>query len=209
MKAATKAAMLEKAPAPKEYQEQLLDLLPAQGSWTEEEYLHLTDSTNRLVEYSDGYLEFLPLPTDDHPTFLENLFLLFIAYIKPRGGVVHFAALRLRIRSGKIRESDILLLKSKDDPRRENRLWHGADLVVEIVSPDAKSQQRDLQVKRREYATGKIPEYWIVNPKLKTITVLALGKRMYRTHGIFKWGADATSVILPGFSANVAEVFTL
>jgi hypothetical protein len=32
-----------------------LDLLPLQELWTEEQYLKLTDQTNQLIEFTDGY----------------------------------------------------------------------------------------------------------------------------------------------------------
>ena len=34
----------------------LRELLPAQGNWSEEDYLWLTDDTNRRVEYTDGFI---------------------------------------------------------------------------------------------------------------------------------------------------------
>ena len=30
-------------------------LFPAQGAWSEDDYLSLTEGTNHLVEFSDGY----------------------------------------------------------------------------------------------------------------------------------------------------------
>ena len=39
-----------------------IDLLPLQGLWTEEQYLRLTDQTNRLIEFTDGSVEVLPIP---------------------------------------------------------------------------------------------------------------------------------------------------
>jgi len=41
----------------------ILELFPAPGEWTEEEYLELSDR-GRLVELSDGNVEVLPLPTE-------------------------------------------------------------------------------------------------------------------------------------------------
>jgi Uma2 family endonuclease len=189
----------------KEYRELIFDLLPAQGHWSEEDYLWLTDHTTRLVELTDGYLEPLPMPTDKHQEILQILFLLFVAYLKPMGGKVHFAALRLRIRDGKFREPDLLLVKNAKDPRRRNRFWFGADLALEVVSKD--KPERDLVDKRHDYAEGKVPEYWIVNPQTETIMVLRLQDDAYLEHGVFRRGDTATSVILPGFSVNVAEVF--
>jgi Uma2 family endonuclease len=72
-----------------------IDLAPLQGLWTVEQYLKLTDHTRYLVEFTDGVIEVLPLPTDKHQTILEFLFLAFRAFIDPRGGKVLFAALRL------------------------------------------------------------------------------------------------------------------
>src|SRR5262245_45257547 len=127
-------------------QEQLnhlvLDLLPPQGQWSEEEYLWLTDHTNRFIEFTDGYIEVLPMPTDAHQTLLASLYQVFFVFLQALGGKVLFAPLRLRIRERKFREPDILLVRDASDLRRQNRFWLGADLVVEIVSPA--KPERDL-----------------------------------------------------------------
>ncbi len=99
----------------------LPEILPSQGEWTEEQYLWLTDDTNRLIEFTDGYLEVLPMPTDLHQTILLYLYERFVAYLCPRGGKVLVATLRLRIRPGKFREPDLLLLREAKDARRQNR----------------------------------------------------------------------------------------
>jgi Uma2 family endonuclease len=189
----------------KEYQELLFELLPDQGQWTEEEYLWLTEDTNRFVEFTDGYLEPLPMPTDKHQGVLEFLFLLFLGHVKPLGGTVHLAVLRMRIRKGKFREPDMLLVKDAKDSRRRNRFWLGADLALEVVSKE--KRERDPIDKRGDYAEGKVPEYWIVNPQAETITVLRLEGEAYVEHGVFRRGDIATSVVLPGFSVQVSQVF--
>src|SRR5262245_27788928 len=86
----------------------LLHLIPDQGNWSEDEYLSLTDHCNRLVEFTDGYVEPLPMPTRRHQAILRMLFLAFHAFVSPLGGDVHFCGLRLRIRPGKVREPDLL-----------------------------------------------------------------------------------------------------
>ena len=182
----------------------LCDLLPRQGCWSDEEYLWLTDHTNRPIEFTDGHIEELPMPTDTHQAILAFFYDLFCDYIRPRG-VVRFASLRLRIREGKFREPDLLLLRDRSDPRREDRYWLGADLVVEVVSVDC--PQRDLVAKRIDYAEAGIPEYWIADPRDARITVLALEGETYVEHGVFARGDTATSRLLDGFSVDVAAVF--
>lgn len=185
--------------------EHLLDILDRQGSWTEEEYLSLTDHTTRLVEFTDGFLELLPLPTDYHQAILKLLVYAFDAFLKPLGGTVRFAPLRLRIVKGKFREPDLLLLTAAGDQRRQNRFWTGADLVVEVVSPD--KPERDLVSKRQDYAAAGVAEYWIVNPSNETILVLVLNKKRYRQLGSFARGSVAQSSLLKGFHLSVDQVF--
>ena len=183
----------------------LAEVLPPQGCWTDEEYLVLTEHSNRLIEFTDGYLEELPMPTDRHQAIVQFLSDQFRFFIDPRGGKVRFAPLRLRIRPGKFREPDLLLLLSADDPRRENRYWEGADLTAEVVSPD--KEERDLVEERGDYAEGGVPEYWIVNPRTETITVLKLEDGRYVEAGVYRRGEIALSPLLSGFSLNVDNVF--
>jgi Uma2 family endonuclease len=188
-----------------DWKETLTRLLPAQGCWSEEEYLVLTDSSNHLVEFSDGCLEVLPMPTERHQLILQFMFLAFLTFVKPRGGQVHFFGLRVRIRRGKYREPDLLLLLKADDPRRQNRYWLGAGLALEVVSED--KPERDLVDKRFDYAEGHIPEYWIVNPLTETITVHRLEGDAYVEAGVYGRGRSATSVLLPNFAVDVNAVF--
>jgi Uma2 family endonuclease len=157
--------------AEQDWKDALKEILPPQGRWSEEEYLVLTDHRNRLVEFTDGFLEVLPMPTDKHQSVLKFLFLAFFGFVEPRGRV-QFAPLRLRIRPGKYREPDLLLVTSATDSRRQNRFWLGADVALEVVSEE--KPERDLVEKRGDYAEGGVPEYWIVNPQTETISVLRL-----------------------------------
>ena len=183
----------------------VLALLPQQGQWSQDTYLWLTEHTNRLIEFTDGYIEVVPRPTDAHQTILASLYQMFFAFLQATGGKVLFAPLRVRIRERKFREPDIVLLQHADDPRRQNRFWLGADLVVEILSPD--KPERDLVEKREDYAEARIPEYWIVDPQDATITVLQLQGATYVEHGVFRRGSHATSVLLDGFAVQVNAVF--
>ncbi|HET9223503.1 MAG TPA: Uma2 family endonuclease, partial [Roseiflexaceae bacterium] len=106
---------------------------------------------------------------------------------------------------GKYREPDILLLLDASDPRYQDAYWLGADLVVEVVSPDR--PERDTEEKVLDYAEAGIPEYWIVNPLDETITVLTLDGDAYAEHGIFRRGESAASALLDGLSVRVDEVF--
>jgi Uma2 family endonuclease len=184
--------------------ETILDLDAIQGLWTTEQYLRLTNYTNRLVEFTDGKLEVLPMPTDRHQAISQFLLFALAAFLQPRGGKILYSPLRLQIREGKFREPDLIVMRDARDPRRQNAYWVGADLVIEIVSPD--NPERDIVEKRGDYAEAGIPEYWIVYPEEETITVLQLGDDHYVEHGVFRRGETAVSVLLEGFAVRVNEV---
>lgn len=200
-------ALSVKAPALKlvwETQGLEIDLCPLQGLWTEEQYLRLTENTNCLIEYADGYVEVLPMPTRKHQAISRYMFLALLGFVQPRGGTVFYAPLRVRVASGRFREPDVVLLLDVHDARNQNAFWLGADLVVEIVSPD--DGERDTVVKRGDYAATGIPEYWIVNPMEATVTVRYLVDQVYTVHGVFHSGEMATSRFLPGFAVPVDAV---
>jgi Uma2 family endonuclease len=180
-------------------------LFPAQGHWSESEYLAL--DTNQLIELTDGALDFLPMPTLFHQRIVAYLFDLLRLFAQTHNaGEVFFAPLRVRLWSGKIREPDIVLLKPAriSDPHEPPR---GADLAMEVVSDSPDARERDLVTKREEYARAGIGEYWIVDPEQRTVTVLVLDGGQYRVHGEFAIGQKATSVALQGFEVDVSTVF--
>ncbi|MXY23725.1 MAG: Uma2 family endonuclease [Acidobacteria bacterium] len=188
-------------------QELLREALPPQGAWSEEEYLWLTDRLRRPIEFTDGSIEPMPLPTYAHQVLLLFLYRTFYAHFEEtrRRGVVVTSGLRMRVRPGSFREPDILLLCDRFDPRRQDRYWLGADLVAEVVSPD--DPPRDLVVKRDDYAEAGITEYWIIDPRVQTVTVLWLNGSEYAEHGEFGRGDTATSVLLDGVSVDVTTLF--
>ena len=178
-------------------------LFPARGEWSEDDYLWLTDHTKRLVELTDGHIEVLPMPTEEHQRIVLYLYRALYAFLGVRG-IVLVAPLRLRLQTGRYREPDLFLLLSTNDTRCGNQFWTGADLVLEVVSPD--DPGRDLVQKRREYAEAGMPEYWIVDPSTAQMTVLRLEGTAYVEHGVFPRGTQATSVLLDGFSVAVDRV---
>jgi Uma2 family endonuclease len=185
---------------------ELAHLFPYQGYWTEQDYLDL--NTNHLIEYSNGFLEVLPMPTMAHQDIVSFLYHLLRAFVIKRDlGKVYFAPLRVRLARKEYREPDVVFLSAERLKRTTGDYPHGADLVMEVVSGGQKDRERDLVEKREIYAHFGIQGYWIVDPKEWQIFVLRLEGEKYIEHGRFGKGEQATSYLLPGFSAAVDEVF--
>jgi len=182
----------------------IAQLFPGQGQWSEEEYLAL--DTNHFVEFSHGCLEVLEMPTESHQDFALLLYELLRQFVKPRNsGKILLAPFRIQLWPGKYREPDVIFMLAENSRRRSEHYWIGADLVMEIISPN--DRNRDVVTKRHEYAQAGIPEYWLIDPQSKTITVFALQGTLYTVHGEFGLGAQATSRLLAGFTVDVALIF--
>jgi Uma2 family endonuclease len=179
-------------------------LFPNQGAWSEDEYLALNG--NYLIEFSDGCLEVLPMPTMTHQLIVLWLYGKLLEFVSARGlGRPLVAPFRIRLREGKYREPDVLFMLPTNSERMREEFWEGADLVMEVVSDH--DRRRDLEIKRGEYAEAGIPEYWIVDPQQSLVTVLRLDGAHYAVHGAFSPGAMATSALLAGFEVDVAALF--
>jgi Uma2 family endonuclease len=195
-------------PTEPEYAWEVATLFPEQGHWSEEAYLSLTDGTNKRIEFLDGRLEFLSMPTELHQALVGFLYHALLAFVKSSNlGVVPFPPLRVRVRPGKVREPDVLFLRRENYHLRANRIWGGADLVMEIVSPDPKDRQRDYEEKLHDYAAARISEYWIVDPERRAVLVHTLQGDRYTLAGEYSVGTKAASVLLSGFEVNVQSLF--
>ena len=181
-------------------------LYPHQGAWSEADYLALT--TNRLIELADGCLEFPPMPSEWHELIADFLADQLKAFVRPRGlGKVLPAGIRLRTVPGKFRQPDVVFLRTERFHLRTPAHWESADLVVEVVSRD--DPDRDWVDKRVEYAAAGVAEYWIVDPRDRSVTIFALDGEAtrYREAGRFGDGQCAVGVLLAGFAIDVTALF--
>jgi len=181
-------------------------LFPYQGHWDEADYLSL--DTNQLVEFTDGFIEVLAMPDMRHQLCVGYLFDALKAFISPEKlGRVLFAPFSIRLRPNKFRQPDVMLMLAAHADRMGNSYWDGADLVIEVVSPDRASQERDREKKRADYAEAGIPVYWIIDPQISRVIVLKLEGSGYTIYGEFGRGQHASSPFLQGFSIDVDALF--
>jgi Uma2 family endonuclease len=60
------------------------------------------------------------------------------------------------------------------------------DLVVEILSPSTRS--RDLGIKLRAYQAAGVPNYWIADPRARTLEERVLGEDGYGQPTVYRVG---------------------
>jgi Uma2 family endonuclease len=181
-------------------------LFPPQGGWAEDDFLRLPG--NHLAEFDHGRIEVLRMPSELHQLLVAFLYRALADHVAASAlGVVLFAPFPIKLWEGKLREPDIVFMRREHADRRQGKFWRGADLVMEVISPDDRG--RDRITKRREYALAGIPEYWLIDTEARTVIVLVRAEQAdsYLQHGEFVVGQTASSATLPGFSIDVQALF--
>jgi Uma2 family endonuclease len=199
------SAMLTKnRPHKKRPTYEIAELFPAQGNWSEEEYLAL--DTNHLVELSHGELEVLEMPSDFHQLLVVRLIaLLYPFVIRKRLGAVRISPLRVRLWPGKFREPDLIFMSTAHADRIGEKFWGIPDLVAEIISES--DEELDRITKMTEYAQAGIPEYWIVDPSAHTVEIYQLQGERYTLRAALPETDTLTSSQLPGFELPLTALF--
>lgn len=187
---------------------EIADWFPRQGFWTEHDYLELTESSNRLVELENGKLEVLTMPTLEHQLITIHLLVILREFVLANDlGMVLVAPHPTWLSKDNYREPDIVFKLRENLPAEGEKYFRGADMVIEVVSDDKQSHERDYVKKRAHYAEAGVAEYWIVDPQEQRVMVLTLDGDAYAEHANLTGSGTAASKLLDGFSVDVAAVF--
>ncbi|MBI4865853.1 MAG: Uma2 family endonuclease [Candidatus Wallbacteria bacterium] len=147
--------------------------LPALKLATYEDYAALPDD-GRRHELIEGRLLEVPAPLTEHQRGGGNLSFAFRTYVRQhRLGEVFEAPIDVILDAHDTVQPDLVFVAREHSDRISRRGIEGApDLVVEILSESTAS--RDCIEKRALYERTGVPEYWIVDPAARSITVLVL-----------------------------------
>jgi Uma2 family endonuclease len=81
------------------------------------------------------------------------------------------------------------------------------ELVVEVLSPGEKNEQRDKQLKLKLYSQQGVQEYWIVDKALRQIQVYRRDQAVLTLIVTLQAGDTLTSPLLPGFTCPLVSIF--
>jgi len=103
-------------------------------------------------------------------------------------------------------QPDIFFIsKGREKIIAEEEIRGAPDLVVEIISPG--TAERDRGYKKTLYARHGVREYWIVDPKGKTVEVYTLGAKGFELVRMYKANEILESPLLPGLRVDLKEIF--
>jgi Uma2 family endonuclease len=180
---------------------------------TLDEFLEAEEEPGYRYELARGVLEVSEVPGDDHGQIIHNLHEMISEYLRHnRGRIVrigHGSEVRLLIpelESGRHPDLAIVFRGAPINARgRQIPQW-----VSEVVSPGKKVRERDYETTSEEYLALRIDEYWIIDPRDRTVTVRI---RVEGPEGpswserVFAGDDVIVSALLPGFRGTVAELW--
>ncbi len=185
------------------------DPWPEQGSWTWDDYLRLPDDGQRY-EIIHGVLYVSPAPRYIHQFTVTRLASFLTHFVLERDlGAVLAAPLDVLLPDvANPVQPDVVFLSHENLPHPDAQGVEGVpDLVVEVLSPA--TSRIDQHVKFGAYENAGVQEYWLIEPKLRTVLVYVLddASHEYRELGRFGVGESAHSEILAGFEVEVSALF--
>lgn len=141
-----------------------------QGEYTLEDYYAIPDE--RRVELIDGEIFDMAAPSAEHQLILGELYVQFRACADTHGRPcrVFLSPCDVQLDNDEktMVQPDLFVLCREYE--RERRSIAGApDLTVEILSDSTRS--KDLLLKTYKYQNAGVREYWIIDPKEKTVMV--------------------------------------
>ncbi|MBI2911805.1 MAG: Uma2 family endonuclease [Chloroflexi bacterium] len=88
----------------------------------------------------------------------------------------------------------------------DGKLHAAPDLVVEVLSPGPKNEERDRDIKLKLYSRQGVREYWIVD--WRDLTVRVYRREQAHLHLVATHTAEdtLTSPLLPGFALRVGDL---
>jgi Uma2 family endonuclease len=182
-----------------------------QGQWTYEDYLRLPDDGKRY-EIIEGVLYMANAPdfAQAHQLAVMELAAELRNFVRAHNlGTVLTASFEVRLPGiAQPVQPDILFVSHARRDIIKPKLIEGApDLMVEVLSPS--TARYDRKVKFDAYERAGVREYWIVNPRLRSVEVYALVDDEYALHGEYGASERVTSAVLTGLELAAAVAFAI
>lgn len=166
---------------------------------------------NLRYELIAGEIFVSTAPRFIHQLLATRIVLEFGDYLKgnPKGYILATPGLIFSEFDGVI--PDLIYIsheKTEEILDEESGKFHGApEIVIEILSPGKANARRDLEIKRELFEIYKVPEYWVVNPFEKEITVFKYKNGELKKTKTFRKNERLKTKVLPEFSLDIGKLF--
>lgn len=180
---------------------------PPQGQWRYEDYLRLPND-GRRYEIIRGVLYVANAPSYEHQYSVLKIGRYLDEFVEEQQlGVILSAPFEVRLsESSNPVQPDVLFLSNTQKPKRALQKFEGApSLIVEVISPS--SIRLDRKIKLDEYEQAGVQEYWLVDPKTRSVEIYTLSNGEYALLGQFTGSEAIESLVLAGIELKTHSLF--
>lgn len=177
-----------------------------------EEFMEIYEKSDLRMEYINGEIILLSSPTTFHQDISGNLHVMFRNYLKGKKCKVFYSPFDVHFfkkdfKDPDVMQPDLLIACDLEDTVTEKGRYMGTpSLVVEILSRSTRS--RDMVDKLSTYMLSDVREFWLIDPKAKT--VLVYGFKDYEIDSFVTYKLDdvVKSYWFEDLEVPISEVFT-
>ena len=149
-----------------------------------------------------------PAPIFFHQRVLGRLFRALSEFVEQHNlGEVVMSPMDVHFTVIDVYQPDMLFIRKENLPKIDLYDWVRLvpDMVVEVLSPSTKA--KDYKRKKIIYGECGVREYWIVDPKERTVEILVNENGEYRRESLLEPPDDLISPMFPGFALSLDKLF--
>ena len=175
-----------------------------QKKWTYEEYYRLNDE--KRYEVLEGELIEMSSPSSEHQIIIGNLSSMLWVFLKENNlGQMISSPIDVIFDENNTFQPDIVFISKENKQIIQDRgIFGSPDLVVEILSKSTEKKDRGLKFKA--YEKFGVREYWLVDPRKKSIEVFVLEKSKFVSYNLVKTDDPLKSRVFPNLSVRYSEL---
>lgn len=173
-----------------------------------EEYKKIVKNSNNRYEYIAGRIYLLASPGYRHQKVVKKLLLEIDSYLEDSECEVLTAPFDIKIYRGdeiNVVQPDLLVICDIDKIDKNERYQGKPEIVIEVLSESTKNI--DLIKKLDLYRSGKIKEYWIVNPFNNEIMIYKFSNKAIEEIKSYKKSELLESKVLKEINILVRNIF--
>ena len=173
--------------------------------YTYDDYVRLPEGAP--YQLINGSLVMSPAPALQHQRIVAYLYRSLYACIED-GGEVLFSPIDVKLSDTDVLQPDLVFVAQERLNIIGEQVIDGApDLVMEVLSPS--TAHHDLTTKKRLYEMHGVHEYWVVDPKSRTVEIHTRTDAGFIQHQRRVDSGTATSALVEGLAVELDSLFAL
>ncbi len=175
---------------------------------TYEDFLKLSEASEKRYEYIDGEVYLLASPSYDHQCIIVELLTIMYQYFKgkPCRPLTAPFDVTLTIDDNKnVVQPDIIVICDTANINEKGRYFGVPTLLVEILSES--TQKKDMLKKLNLYLHAGVKEYWIVNLFRQEVYVYVFAEDDIMEYVVYRAKETAQSPTFEGLDVDLTQLF--